>query len=105
MRGRPHLNFVLLCYVDKYARLASYKKASLLSFSSSSFLTICGVTLLNFHPISGLLVFLSHALCLERISCGWFADFGWIFLQLGFYALGFLDEVSNFLQFYGMLLM
>jgi hypothetical protein len=34
-----------------------------------------------------------------------FADFGWIFLQLGFYALGFFDKVSNFLQFYGILLM
>jgi hypothetical protein len=37
---------------------------------------------------------------LEWISCGWFADFGWIFLQLGLNAHGFLDEVSNFLQFY-----
>jgi hypothetical protein len=34
-----------------------------------------------------------------------FADFGWIFMQLGIYSLGFLDKVSNFLQFYGILLM
>jgi hypothetical protein len=34
-----------------------------------------------------------------------FANFGWIILQLGFCALGFLDEVSNFLQFYGIFLM
>jgi hypothetical protein len=27
MRGQPHFYF-MLCYVDKYARLASYKKAS-----------------------------------------------------------------------------
>jgi hypothetical protein len=30
---------------------------------------------------------------------------GWIFLQLGFYALGLLDEVSKFMQFYDILLM
>jgi hypothetical protein len=35
---------------------------------------------------------------LEWISSGWFADFGWIFLQLGLNAHGFLDEVSKFLQ-------
>jgi hypothetical protein len=34
-----------------------------------------------------------------------FSHFGWIFLQLGFYVLGFLDKVSNFMQFYGILLM
>jgi hypothetical protein len=34
-----------------------------------------------------------------------FNDFGWIFMQLGFHTLGFLDKVSNFLQFYGILLM
>jgi hypothetical protein len=28
-----------------------------------------------------------------------FVDFGWIFLQLGLHSLGFLDEVSKFLQF------
>jgi hypothetical protein len=34
-----------------------------------------------------------------------FVDFGWIFLQLGLHSLGFLDEVSKFLQFLFMLLM
>jgi hypothetical protein len=34
-----------------------------------------------------------------------FVDFGWIFLQLGLHSLGFLDEVSKFLQFIFMLLM
>jgi hypothetical protein len=28
-----------------------------------------------------------------------FADFGWIFLQLGLHILGFVDEVSKFMQF------
>jgi hypothetical protein len=28
-----------------------------------------------------------------------FAHFGWIFLQLGFYALGFLDKVVIFCNF------
>ena len=34
-----------------------------------------------------------------------FADFGWIFLQLGLHSLGFLDEVSKFLQLLFILLM
>ena len=44
-------------------------------------------------------------LCLERSIVDGFADFGWIFLQLGLHSLGFLDEVSAFLQFICMLLM
>jgi hypothetical protein len=56
---------------------------------------------LKFSPFLGLLVFLSHAPCLERISCGWFADFGWIFLQLGLNALGFLDELSKYVPIFG----
>jgi hypothetical protein len=34
-----------------------------------------------------------------------FADFGWIFLQLGLHSLCFLDKVSKFLQSLFMLLM
>jgi hypothetical protein len=34
-----------------------------------------------------------------------FVDFGWIFLQLGLNSLGFLDEVSKFMQLLFMLLM
>jgi hypothetical protein len=34
-----------------------------------------------------------------------FADFGWIFLKLRLHSLGFLDEVSKFLQILFMLLM
>ena len=34
-----------------------------------------------------------------------FDDFGWILLQLWLHFLGFLDEVSKFLQFLFMLLM
>jgi hypothetical protein len=34
-----------------------------------------------------------------------FSDFGCIFMQLGLHSLGFLDEVSVFMQFIFMLLM
>ena len=34
-----------------------------------------------------------------------FVDFGWIFMQLGINAQGFLDKVSKFLQLYVTLLM
>jgi hypothetical protein len=57
-----------------------------------------------FSPFGVIGLSLSCAM-LGRISCGWFVDFGWIFMQLGLNSLGFLDEVSNFLQFYDMLLM
>jgi hypothetical protein len=96
---------MLTFYVDEYARVASYKKDNphfhlIIIFSSP----LRGV-LLKFSAPLGLFVFLSYALCLEWISCGWFADFRWIFLQLGLNAHGFLDEVSKFPQFYVMLLM
>jgi len=44
-------------------------------------------------------------LCLERSLVDGFADFGWIFLQLGLHSIGFLDEVNKFPQFMFMLLM
>ena len=48
---------------------------------------------------------LYHVLCLERSIVDGFVYFGWILLQLGLHSLGFLDEVSVFLQFISMLLM
>jgi hypothetical protein len=85
--------------------LASYKKASTTSFHFIIFHSPLWVTTSKISSAYGLLVFLSHALFLECISCEWLDNFGWIFLQLGLNSLGFFDEVSKFLQFFVMLLM
>jgi hypothetical protein len=85
----------MLCYVEKCVALASYKKAKAISFISSTFPHHCGGPLLKSFTPLGLSIFLSHALCLEWISCGWFVDFGWIFMQLGLDSLGFLDTINN----------
>jgi hypothetical protein len=91
---------MLLCYVDKCVRVASYKKASLTFILSSSFSSpLWGNTseIFALFQVTSLFSLMRYAW--KGLLWMVFADFGWIFLQLGFYALGFLDEVSNFLQF------
>jgi hypothetical protein len=34
-----------------------------------------------------------------------FADFGWIFMKLGLHSVGFLDDISRFIQLLFILLM
>jgi hypothetical protein len=52
LRGRPHLLFILTCYVEKCARFSSYKEASATFNQIITFLTLVWGTLLKFYLFS-----------------------------------------------------
>jgi hypothetical protein len=95
---------LLTNYVDKYVRLASYKKAKPHFHFIIITSHLCETTLLKFSPswVTSSSSLMHYA---WKVSYGWSLLFWMEIFSIRVLSHGFLDEVSEFLQFILMLLM